>query len=70
MTARTEYGRHPKTYECMDAAPEYINGHSDNSDGALFSFVTPDCSGVGRTAHCPPYYEQRELTCVVRSKAV
>ena len=19
MTARTEYGRHPKTYECMDA---------------------------------------------------
>ena len=69
MTAATHTGRQRNTYECMDANPEYITGHSDNSDGALFHFVQPDCNGEGRIAHCLPYYENRQLTCVVCSKA-
>ena len=67
MTAYTHPDRHPKTYECVDASPEYINGHSDNSDGALFFFVKPDCGGHGRLGHCPPYIPDRQLTCVVCS---
>ena len=69
MTAATLTGRQRNTYECMDANPEYITGHSDISDGALFHFVLRVCNVEGRIAHCPPYYENRQLTCVVCSKA-
>ena len=61
----------PKTYECVDKNPEYVSGHNTNTDGALFYFVIPDCSGAGTTgtiAHCPPYESNKQLTCVVCSK--
>lgn len=56
---------HPTTYECVDASPEYITDSHNNTNGALFYFVKPDCYGFGTTAHCPPYNGGRELTCVV-----
>ena len=30
--------RHSMTYECVDQHAEYISGHNDNTDGALFYF--------------------------------
>ena len=59
---------HGSTYECVDKNPEYISGLSDNTNGALFYFVGPDCSGPGTTRHCPPYAANKQLTCVVCSK--
>ena len=59
---------HPMTYECVDKNPEYISGQSANTDGALFYFVIPDCSGTGTIGHCPPYDSNKQLTCVVCSK--
>jgi len=59
---------HPTTYECVDQYPEYIAGLSGNANGALFYFVRTDCSGEGTTGHCPPYYDNKKLTCVVCSK--
>ena len=38
---------------------------SSNQDGALLYFVKTDCSGSGDTGHCPPYDEDKQLTCVV-----
>ena len=37
---------HGTTYECVDKNPQYISGHSANTDGALFYFVIPDCDGA------------------------
>ena len=69
MSARSDAeGRSRTTYECIDTHPEYVAGSTDNSDGALFYFVKPDCSGTGRLGHCFPYVEDRQLTCVVGSK--
>ena len=69
MSARSDLdNRSRTTYECVDTQPDYVVGSADNSDGALFYFVNPDCSGHGRLGHCPPYVEDRQLTCVVCSK--
>ena len=38
---------------------------SSNHDGALLYFVKTDCRGSGDTGHCPPYDEDKQLTCVV-----
>ena len=43
----------PKTYECVDKNPEYVSGHNTNTDGALFYFVIPDCSGAGSQEQLP-----------------
>ena len=59
---------HGTTYECVDKNPQYISGHSADTNGALFYFVTPDCDGLGTTGHCPPYDSNKQLTCVVCSK--
>ena len=59
---------HPMTYECVDEHPEYISGHSANTDGALFYFVVPDCDGAGTIGHSPPYASNKQLTCVLCSK--
>ena len=40
-------------------------GMSSNHDGALLYFVKTDCRGSGDTGHCPPYDEDKQLTCVV-----
>jgi len=59
---------HPATFECVDAEPEAIIGLATNTDGALFQFIRPYCSGTATTGHCPPYQANKELTCVVCSK--
>jgi len=59
---------HPTTYECVDQYPEYVNGMGGDVNGALFYFVRTDCFGDGATAKCPPYYDKKQLTCVVCSK--
>lgn len=65
----TEYHSHKRaTFECVDESPEYITGHGANRNGALFYFVKPDCDGDGDIGHCPPYYSDRQLTCVVCSR--
>ena len=42
-----------------------FTGMSSNHAGALLYFVKTDCSGSGDTGHCPPYDEDKQLTCVV-----
>ena len=57
--------KHPTTFECVDADPEYINGLSGDSNEALIYFIRPTCS-VG--LNCPPYNGGQEITCVVCTK--
>ena len=66
----TNLHTHRHSYECVDQHAEYISGHNDNTDGALFYFlVVPDCEGQGKIGHCPPPYDaKKQLTCVVCSK--
>ena len=60
--------KHQSTYECVDQHPEYITGHHADTNGALFYFVSPDCSGTATVGHCPPYNSGKQLTCVVCTK--
>ena len=57
--------KHQSTYECVDQHPEYITGHHANTNGALFYFVSPDCSGTATVGHCPPYNTGKQLTIVL-----
>lgn len=68
MAANRQHS-HPSTYACVDKSPEHIPNSSGDTDGSLFYFVQGDCLGEGTfgSAHCPPYYNTRELTCVVCS---
>ena len=68
MTGARRDHNHQSDFECVDANPEYVEGHSGDTNGALFYFVRPFCSGRGTIGHCPPYYSDRELTCVVCSR--
>ena len=57
-----EYHDHYRsTFECMDAAPETVLGGHANQNGALFHHVEPRCGSLP----CPPYAEEKEMTCVV-----
>ncbi|KAK2156963.1 hypothetical protein NP493_1925g00016 [Ridgeia piscesae] len=56
---------HPTTFECMDEAPEVIEGMGRDSDGALFYTVEGDCS---RSLPCPNYVNGWALTCIVCTK--
>ena len=51
-------------YECVDRNAESIPGSSSNVNGALFYFVKSTCSGLP----CPPYVNNRVITCVVCTK--
>ncbi|XP_041346870.1 uncharacterized protein LOC121366519, partial [Gigantopelta aegis] len=51
-------------YECVDKDAESIYGSSGNIDGALFYFVQGTCTGLP----CPPYVNNRVITCVVCTK--
>ena len=57
------YGR--TTYECIDENRESIPGlNAGSSPRAFFERVEPKCNGFS----CPPYDEEKELTCVVCSR--
>ena len=58
------YNHHRSTFECVDVEPETIvGGHADHN-GALFYHVEPHCGSLP----CPPYDEQKEMTCAVCSR--
>ncbi|XP_052761394.1 uncharacterized protein LOC128204091 [Mya arenaria] len=54
-----------KELVCMDGNPEKAEGSdSGNQNGALFYFAQAVCGSL----KCPPYSENKALTCVVCSK--
>ena len=57
---------HQQTFECIDANPEYVTGESTHDESALVNFQRAACGRKG--VPCPPYYGDRELTCVVCTK--
>ena len=66
LMAERETHVSPSTYECVDEHPEYVDGQSANTNGGLFHFQRAICPNIG--IPCPPYYGDRELTCVVCTK--
>ena len=58
------YSHHRSRYECVDVSPETVAGGGTNHDGALFYHVEPRCGSLP----CPPYVEEKELTCAVCTK--
>ena len=62
----TEHYSHKRSmYECVDQSQESVPGSYQNTNGgALFYHVEVDC---GYGLQCPPYVEEKELTCVVCS---
>ena len=52
------------TFECMDVSPVTVTGGHTNQNGALFHHVEPRCGSLP----CPPYEQQKEITCAVCSK--
>lgn len=70
MTAWKDFD-HPTTYECVDADPRLISQSSDDTNGALLSFVVPECKNdyrYGPLGHCSQYRPHRQITCVVCTK--
>ena len=60
-----EYYKHARNvYECVDRNPESIPGSGSNIDGTLFLLVQGTCTGLP----CPPYVNNRVITCVVCTK--
>ena len=60
MTERLNH--HRTMYECVDKDPESVPGLNAFSDPrAIFHLVEPYCNGLS----CPPYDDDKELTCVV-----
>ena len=55
---------HRTMYECVDKDLESIPGSQDGINGCHFYHVEAHCNGVA----CPPYNNEKELTCVVCSK--
>ena len=53
------------TFECMDEAPEVLEGTGRDENGALFYVVEADCS---HSLPCPNYVNGWALTCVVCTK--
>ena len=51
-------------YVCVDRNMESIPGSQNHIDGGHFFHVEAHCNGMA----CPPYNNQKELTCVVCSK--
>ena len=51
-------------YECVDENAESVPGSSANTNGALLYFTVSTCTGLP----CPPYVNNRVITCVVCTK--
>uniref|UniRef100_A0A1X7UMA5 Uncharacterized protein n=1 Tax=Amphimedon queenslandica TaxID=400682 RepID=A0A1X7UMA5_AMPQE len=51
--------------ECVDHAPDVINGSETNTNGVLFYFMQVTC---GSGLPCGPYITDRAITCVVCTK--
>ena len=51
-------------FECVDENAESIPGSSTDDNGALFYLTVSSCNGLP----CPPYVNNRVVTCVVCTK--
>ena len=62
----TDYYKHKKNsvYECVDENSESIPGSFADTNGALLYFTVSTCNGLP----CPPYVNNRAITCVVCTK--
>ena len=61
----TEYdGHYRSSYTCLDINPEVVAGTSADTDPSLFYHTVTDCNGLS----CPPYENNRILSCVVCTK--
>ena len=54
-------------YICLDEHAEILTGGHRNDDGKLFFPVKAMCGSLGSLT-CPPYQDNRYLTCVVCTK--
>ena len=52
------------SFNCIDVDPEGIAGTSGNINGALFFYTATRCNGLD----CPPYEDDRILSCAVCTK--
>jgi len=55
-------GGHRSMYECVDKNAESLPNSGGNQNGAELWHVEVDC---GYQIPCPPYVEEKELTCIV-----
>jgi hypothetical protein len=55
------YNHQRSTFECVDKDAQMAQGGHGNHNGALFYFVEPRCGALP----CPPYDQQKEMTCAV-----
>ena len=53
-----------KVYECVDMDPESIASSQSNNHGSILFFTQSTCTGLP----CPPYVNNRAITCVVCTK--
>ena len=63
MTSHFQHNNN-KVYECVDENPESIDGSEADNEGALFYSIASTCTGLP----CPPYVNNRAITCVVCTK--
>ena len=64
LMAERHNHKHNKVYECVDENPESIDGSEASTDGAVIYFTLSTCNGLP----CPPYVNNRAITCVVCTK--
>jgi len=50
-------------YICVDGKPESVTGGQNSVNGNLLYLVEATCGAL----KCPPYHNDKELTCVVCS---
>ena len=58
------YNHHRSSYTCIDVDPEVIPGEESSTNPSLLYITVTDCDGLP----CPPYENQRMLSCVVCTK--
>ena len=56
-----KYTHHRSTFECVDKDAEPAKGGHADHNGALFYHIEPRCGSLP----CPPYDQQKEVTCAV-----
>ena len=62
MADRSTNSHHRSTFECVDVAPETVAGGGQGyQDSTQLYFVEPRCGNLP----CPPYEEEKEMTCAV-----
>lgn len=54
----------PSNYACLDTRPEVEAGDFEDKNGKLVYIAEAECGSL----KCPPYVQDREITCVVCSK--